>query len=151
LEIKITWRSLGGAHARRNAAESSCSKRVASAFRVLCCLCCTAGATQRRPLPCRPAPPRRSYQQQGDKLLVENLKLADELEAQRLNLKDINEFLTNELKARTAANAALDERVAALSQRLEEAVREREVRSGGCMWRLAITWLACLLGLKHAA
>jgi len=68
------------------------------------------------------------YQQQGEKLQVENFKLSDELDAQKLNLRDINEFLTNELKARTATNAVLDERVALLTQRMEDLRRTSEVR-----------------------
>ncbi|KIY91370.1 hypothetical protein MNEG_16594, partial [Monoraphidium neglectum] len=66
------------------------------------------------------------YQQQGDRLQVENFKLSDELEASKLNLRDINEFLTNELKARTAANAALDERVAQMAAQLEAARKDCE-------------------------
>ncbi|GBF97785.1 hypothetical protein Rsub_10210 [Raphidocelis subcapitata] len=69
------------------------------------------------------------YQQLGERLQVENFKLSDELEASKLNLRDINEFLTNELKARTAAAAALDERVALLTQRLEEQRQEREAEA----------------------
>lgn len=80
------------------------------------------------PAPPRPPPRAPSYQQQGDRLQVENFKLSDELEASRLNLRDINEFLTNELKARTAANAALEERAAGLAAKLEEVKRSSEVR-----------------------
>jgi hypothetical protein len=82
------------------------------------------------PLPQTP-PPR--YQQQGEALQVERYRLLDELEAQKLNLRDINEFLTNELKARTAANAALDGRVAQLTQRMEELRRTSEVGGWGAL------------------
>jgi hypothetical protein len=41
------------------------------------------------------------YQEAGDKLAVENFKLTDELAKQKVTLQDINEFLTNELKARS--------------------------------------------------
>lgn len=44
------------------------------------------------------APHAHRYQLQGERLLSDNLRLADELETSKLNLKDINEFLTNELK-----------------------------------------------------
>jgi hypothetical protein len=36
---------------------------------------------------------------------VENFVLSDELAKQKLTLQDINEFLTNELKARSLATA----------------------------------------------
>ena len=45
------------------------------------------------------------YQAAGEKLAVENFSLADELAKQKLTLQDINEFLTNELKARSLAAA----------------------------------------------
>lgn len=45
------------------------------------------------------------YQAAGEKLAVENFSLADELAKQKLTLQDINEFLTNELKARSLATA----------------------------------------------
>lgn len=38
------------------------------------------------------------YQDHGDRLQVDVVRLTDELETQKLNLRDINEFLTNELK-----------------------------------------------------
>ncbi len=40
----------------------------------------------------------RSYQAHGDRLQGDVVRLGDELETQKLNLRDINEFLTNELK-----------------------------------------------------
>jgi hypothetical protein len=47
----------------------------------------------------------RRYQAVGEKLAVENFSLTDELAKQKLTLQDINEFLTNELKARSLAAA----------------------------------------------
>lgn len=38
------------------------------------------------------------YQSNGDKLQLENIRLIEDLDIQKLNLRDINEFLTNELK-----------------------------------------------------
>lgn len=40
------------------------------------------------------------YQANGDRLQLENIRLGEDLDIQRLNLRDINEFLTNELKVR---------------------------------------------------
>ncbi|KAI8470963.1 MAG: hypothetical protein J3K34DRAFT_508062 [Monoraphidium minutum] len=94
------------------------------------------------------------YQQQGDKLQVENFRLSDELEAQKLNLRDINEFLTNELKARTAANAALEERGAQLAAQLEDTRRacEAEVaRAAADAAREVAAMAARLDGLQRQA
>eukprot|EP00803_Ostreobium_quekettii_P004601 evm.model.scf_1052.4 EVM.evm.TU.scf_1052.4 scf_1052:32928-39739(+) len=61
------------------------------------------------------------YQEQGEKLHVENIKLSEELDAQKGNLRDVNEFLTNELKARSLATTELEEKLAELDkQRLSE-------------------------------
>eukprot|EP00891_Asterochloris_glomerata_P000279 jgi/Astpho2/279/fgenesh1_pg.00010_%23_42_t len=59
------------------------------------------------------------YQERGELLLVENVKLCEELEVQKVNLRDINEFLTNELKARSLAGAALEQRIEDLEVELE--------------------------------
>ncbi|KAK9817802.1 hypothetical protein WJX72_002415 [[Myrmecia] bisecta] len=58
------------------------------------------------------------YQERGETLLIENVKLTDELEEQKDNLRDINEFLTNELKARSLAGAALEQRITELEKEL---------------------------------
>lgn len=60
------------------------------------------------------------YQEQGEKLQVENFKLFEELEIQRVNLRDISEFLTNELKARSLTTTALEEKVLELQQHVED-------------------------------
>lgn len=59
----------------------------------------------------------RRYQAVGEKLAVENFSLTDELAKQKLTLQDINEFLTNELKARSlaAAQASADTACRALA------------------------------------
>ncbi len=70
------------------------------------------------------------YHERGEQLLVANVKLADELENNRLNLHDINEFLTNELKARALAGAALEQKVAALERELKTCKENAEVLLG---------------------
>eukprot|EP00239_Pterosperma_sp_CCMP1384_P004132 CAMPEP_0197853914 /NCGR_PEP_ID=MMETSP1438-20131217/23662_1 /TAXON_ID=1461541 /ORGANISM="Pterosperma sp., Strain CCMP1384" /LENGTH=510 /DNA_ID=CAMNT_0043468489 /DNA_START=481 /DNA_END=2010 /DNA_ORIENTATION=- len=59
------------------------------------------------------------YLDKTDHLSGENVRLSDELETQKINLKDINEFLTNELKAKEISHAALEQRVAQLEADLE--------------------------------
>jgi hypothetical protein len=51
------------------------------------------------------------FQSTSETLEDENLKLSKELEVSRINLRDINEFLTNELKARSLTSAALEQKV----------------------------------------
>lgn len=51
---------------------------------------------------------------------MENFKLSEDLEGQKLNLKDITEFLTAELKARTLSSTALEEKAAELQAALDE-------------------------------
>jgi hypothetical protein len=69
------------------------------------------------------------YQDQGERLQIENIKLTDELENQKINLRDINEFLTNELKARSLTTAALEEKVQELTQLAEDNKKSHEVRT----------------------
>ena len=60
------------------------------------------------------------------------MKLNEELDTQKLNLRDINEFLTNELKARSLTTSALEAKVYELNQMLEEVRKGQEVgREGG--------------------
>eukprot|EP00798_Chlamydomonas_sp_ICE-L_P009811 gene9811-7699_t len=66
------------------------------------------------------------YQDTGDRLQIDNLKLTDELETQRLNLRDINEFLTNELKARSLTTSALEAKVHELNHLLEAIRKNHE-------------------------
>ncbi|GLI71142.1 hypothetical protein VaNZ11_016242 [Volvox africanus] len=66
------------------------------------------------------------YQEHGDRLQVDVLKLTDDLETQKLNLRDINEFLTNELKARSLTTSALEAKVAELNNLLEEIRKSHE-------------------------
>ena len=62
---------------------------------------------------------------------MENVKLCEELEVQKVNLRDINEFLTNELKARSLAGAALEQRIEDLEVELE-GLRESTAVSREC-------------------
>lgn len=66
------------------------------------------------------------YQDTGDKLQVENVKLNEELETSKNNLKDINEFLTNELKARSLTTTALEGRLLELQRLLEDHKKQQE-------------------------
>jgi hypothetical protein len=60
------------------------------------------------------------YQQQSDTLRVENYKLTEELEEVKSKLKDINEFLVNELKARALSFAALQAELTETKRTMEE-------------------------------
>lgn len=62
--------------------------------------------------------------------MVDNFKLSEELETQKLNLRDINEFLTNELKARSLTTSALESKVQELNVLVEDVRRSHEVRGG---------------------
>ena len=68
------------------------------------------------------------YQDNADKLQVDNIKLEEELETQKLNLRDINEFLTNELKARSLTTSALEAKVFELNSLMEDVRKAHEVR-----------------------
>lgn len=59
---------------------------------------------------------------------MENVKLNDELETQKLNLRDINEFLTNELKARSLTTSAMEAKVVELYHLLDDVNKSHEVR-----------------------
>lgn len=70
------------------------------------------------------------YQDFGDKLHVDNIKLEEELEQQKLNLRDINEFLTNELKARSLTTSAMEGKVMELYHQIDELQRRHEETMG---------------------
>ena len=59
---------------------------------------------------------------------MENGKLETELETQKLNLRDINEFLTNELKARSLTTSAMEAKVVELYHLLDDVNKSHEVR-----------------------
>ncbi len=69
------------------------------------------------------------YQEFGDRLQVENVKLNEELETQKLNLRDINEFLTNELKARSLTTSAMEAKVVELYSLTDELNKNHEVHA----------------------
>jgi hypothetical protein len=71
------------------------------------------------------------YQEFGDRLQVDNIKLNEELETQKLNLRDINEFLTNELKARSLTTTALEAKVFELNHLMDEMKKTQEVNEMG--------------------
>ena len=66
----------------------------------------------------------------GDKLHVDNIKLEEELEQQKLNLRDINEFLTNELKARSLTTSAMEAKVMELYHLLDDQQKKHEESTG---------------------
>lgn len=60
------------------------------------------------------------YQEQSDTLRVDNYKLTEELEEQKSKLKDINEFLVNELKARALSFATLQAELTETKKTMED-------------------------------
>lgn len=88
-------------------------------------VCCLTAAPLYQMHTCR-------YQEAGERLAVENFSLADEVARQKLTLQDINEFLTNELKARSIAAAQASELV------------QEQMPGTSKPWLLPQTWsLAC--------
>ncbi|GFH23242.1 uncharacterized protein HaLaN_20829, partial [Haematococcus lacustris] len=73
---------------------------------------------------------KRRYQDHGDQLQIENFKLSDDLETQKTNLRDINEFLTNELKARSLTTSALEAKNFELTQQIEDIRKSHEAAIG---------------------
>jgi hypothetical protein len=72
------------------------------------------------------------YQEQMEGLQVANYRLAEDLEGQKEKLKDINDFLVNELKARALSYAVLQGELADVKKCLEEARAAHEVRRRRC-------------------
>jgi len=60
------------------------------------------------------------YQARGRVLASTNLELIDELDTQKINLKDINEFLTSELRSKELATSEMEARVARLAGELDD-------------------------------
>lgn len=96
------------------------------AWGVPCLVACTCGAPA-----CLP-PRTRRYQANGDRLQLENIRLNEDLDTQKLNLRDINDFLTNELKARSLTTNALEAKLFDLNLAMEEARKAQEVRARAC-------------------
>jgi hypothetical protein len=77
------------------------------------------------PLPCKSARWRCRYQAQAGELQVGSFRLAEQLDEQRCKLRDINDFLVNELKARALSCAVLQ-------GELTEAVKARDAANERC-------------------
>ena len=61
------------------------------------------------------------HQERGDVLFVENARLGQDLETQKLNLADINDFLTSELEASAKKLRQMEDKAAALQQQVDDA------------------------------
>eukprot|EP00892_Ulva_mutabilis_P011652 jgi/Ulvmu1/885/UM100_0040.1 len=61
-----------------------------------------------------------AHQEQSSDLQVQNYKLTEELADQKCKLKDINDFLVNELKARALSYAALQAELAETKKKMAE-------------------------------
>lgn len=62
-------------------------------------------------------------------LLVENARLGQDLETQKLNLADINEFLTGELDKTSTKLTQLESRAGKLQQELDDLKESHVVRN----------------------
>ena len=62
----------------------------------------------------------RRHQERGQILLVENARLGQDLETERVNLADINEHLTGELRASSAKMDELEAKAVALQCEVDE-------------------------------
>lgn len=60
------------------------------------------------------------HQERGDTLFIENARLGQDLETQKLNLADINEFLTGELEASSKKLRQMEEKASALQQQMDD-------------------------------
>ncbi|KAL3148627.1 hypothetical protein ABBQ38_014050 [Trebouxia sp. C0009 RCD-2024] len=76
------------------------------------------------------------HQERGDVLFVENARLGQDLETQKLNLADINEFLTSELEASAKKLRQMEDKADALQQQVDDA---RDTHTNlpyvGALWR----------------
>ena len=63
----------------------------------------------------------------GERLIEDNNVLHSQLDAQQGSLKDINEYLRNELTGQQSINAALEKRVNELQGQLQETRSARQV------------------------
>lgn len=98
------------------------------------------------------------HQERGDSLLIENARLGQDLETQKLNLADINEFLTSELEASGKKLRQIEEKATALQQQVDDIKEIHTVRISPC-WQLYFcsaccnsnpeAWAHCLLSSKY--
>jgi len=67
------------------------------------------------------------HQERGEVLLVENARLGQDLETQKLNLADINEFLTSELDKTSAKLMQLEDKAGKMQQQLDDLMENHVV------------------------
>ena len=77
----------------------------------------------------------------GERLIEDNSILHGQVDAQQGSLKEINEYLQNELTGQLQINAALEKRVAELQSQVEESRSARQVMlassiMGSCMVKI---------------
>ena len=72
------------------------------------------------------------HQERGDNLFIENARLGQDLETQKLNLADINEFLTSELEASGKKLRQIEEKADALQQQVDNIKETHKVRTSYC-------------------
>jgi hypothetical protein len=84
-------------------------------------------------LPCAITRPRCPCRLKAAKeaLGADNFALTTEVDRHRANLRDINDFLTSELKTKTAKVASLELQLASTRQELEGAARKTQVGGQG--------------------
>ena len=79
-----------------------------------------------------PAQPHKSlllhrFQEECQRLTQENIKVEAELDRSKGDLRDINEFLTNQLKASSVFAAGLDAKIQELEVRIPSLSKSHEV------------------------
>lgn len=75
------------------------------------------------------------HRERGDTLFIENARLGQDLETQKLNLADINEFLTSELEASGNNLRQIEEKATALQQQVDDIKEIHAVCISPC-WQL---------------
>lgn len=71
------------------------------------------------------------HQERGDVLFIENARLGQDLETQKLNLADINEFLTSEIEASSKKLKQVEDKAAALQQQVDDVMDTHTVCISG--------------------
>ena len=83
-------------------------------------------------------------------LLVENARLGQDLETQKLNLADINEFLTNELDKTGKKLIVLEDKAGTLQQELDELKENHVVCRHGHVIHHLYNLTLCTLFINQA-
>jgi hypothetical protein len=83
------------------------------------------------------------YQDQSAKLQVQNYQLSEELDQQKSKLKDINDFLVNELKARALSFAVLQSDLAEAKKSKDQMKDSYEVCIHSHLNKAASSCYAC--------